>query len=162
MGSPTVAVSLGPFSVNVPFESLVRMPLIVIVLAPEPPLPLVVIVPELLTSPLTVSEDPFSRSINRDGPPTFSRLPVIDKLDPLESRICPALVELAPAVTVLPPVRFKGPVWAYLSASLIMRVCLTPPSVSSEVKPLGSPPIVSELMVVLPASRVTTSLSTPE
>jgi hypothetical protein len=58
---------------------------------------------------------------------------------------------------VLPPVKSRKPVAPTFSALVIVRVCATPPSVSSEVVPLLAPPKVSELMLLL-TSRVTKSL----
>src|SRR5271166_329527 len=72
-------------------------------------------------------------------------------------------LDAEPALTVLPPVKDNVPVWPMANSLVMLRVCLVPPSVSSEVNP---PPLASpnwsELTEVLPTFRVTTSLATPE
>src|SRR5271166_5664758 len=72
-------------------------------------------------------------------------------------------LDAEPALTVLPPVKDKVPVWPMFNPLVTVRVCFVPPSVSSEVNP---PPLASpnwtELTVVLPTFRVTTSSATPE
>lgn len=129
---PTVAMSPGPLSPKFPL--LVRVPVMLMVLPPPNNMKLVPSLPVFEKSPVTLSLLLFSRSI------------------------CPAFDEPAPAEIVLPPVKEMKPVVPTFNAFVMVRVCGRPISVIPEVVPLLTPPNVSELILVLPRSRVTRSL----